>query len=106
MNICFVCIPVVPCRYQSSLAVTHRGARAQIPILMLGSALASVVAISITCPFMAVKTRLIADESFAGGSLVKGLRRIIDEEVMTVSILLYSDNDCAFVDREGMAVTG
>jgi len=73
---------------------------------MLGSALASVVAISITCPFMAVKTRLIADESFAGGSLVKGLRRIIDEEVMTVSILLYSDNDCAFVDREGMAVTG
>jgi len=52
----------------------------QIPILMLGSALASVVAITLTCPFMAVKTRLIADESFAGGSLAKGFTRIVREE--------------------------
>jgi len=51
-----------------------------IPILMLGSAMASLIAVVFTCPFMAVKTRLIADESFAGGSLIKGMNRIITEE--------------------------
>ncbi len=58
----------------------------QVPILMLGSALASVAAISLTCPFMAVKVRLISDEKFAGGSLVKGLTRIIREEEWSSSL--------------------
>jgi solute carrier family 25 phosphate transporter 3 len=53
---------------------------------MLGSALASVAAISLTCPFMAVKVRLISDEKFAGGSLVKGLTRIIREEEWSSSL--------------------
>ena len=58
----------------------------QIPILMLGSALASVAAIALTCPFMAVKVRLISDEKFAGGSLVKGLTRMVREEEWSSSL--------------------
>ena len=53
---------------------------------MVGSALASVVAIALTCPFMAVKVRLISDEKFAGGSLVTGLTRMVREEEWSLSL--------------------
>ena len=73
-------------RWVADLAGPQGSILYQIPILMLGSAMASVVAIAATCPFMAIKTRLIADESFAGGDMIKGFRRVIDEEEWQASL--------------------
>uniref|UniRef100_A0A7S4M0S6 Uncharacterized protein n=1 Tax=Guillardia theta TaxID=55529 RepID=A0A7S4M0S6_GUITH len=51
-----------------------------VPVVVLSSVTAAVFAAAAACPFMAVKTRLIADEKFAGSSLIKGWNRMQEEE--------------------------
>ena len=59
-----------------------------IPIVVAGSVTAAAFATFVACPFLAVKTRMIVDEQFAGGSLALGMRRFAEEEGVPTPILL------------------
>jgi len=52
-----------------------------VPILVVSSCLASVVAAAISCPFQAVKVRMVADENYGpGANMIGGFQRLIRED--------------------------